>query len=215
MPRRLRSWTVQCAYNHAMTYDDLKRIADYVMPSFPVRASDLGFLFGTRHGVAEFCAAACELWREGMFSRLLVSGGRTASSSLAEAEVIAERLIRLGIPETVLIMETEALNTGENVQFGMARVAEVMDLAAVRSVVAIGKICSTRRYLMTLQKHWPGLDLSVYPVNYFGVPAERWHEHPEFRTRVLDEFGKIPRYLAQGFLEEIPTPDPATRHFLR
>jgi uncharacterized SAM-binding protein YcdF (DUF218 family) len=186
-----------------MSHDDLQSIADYVMPSFPVCASDLGFLFGTRHGVPEFCEAAHELWRNGMFSRLLVSGGRTRSMPLAEAEVIAERLVALGIPENVLILETEAMNTGENVRFGRAKVAEVMDLAAIRSVVVIGKICSTRRYLMTLQRHWPGLSLSICPINYFGIPAERWHEHEEFHSRVLGEFNKIPRYLAEGFLEEI------------
>lgn len=186
-----------------MSHDDLQRIADYIMPSFPACASDLGFLFGTRHGIPEFCEVAHGLWQKGMFSRLLISGGRTASLPLAEADVIAERLVALGMPETALILETAATNTGENVRYGRARVAEVMNPAAVRSVVVIGKICSTRRYLMTLQKHWPGLSLSVSPVNYFGVPAERWHEHREFRARVLIEFDKIPRYLAEGFLEEI------------
>lgn len=107
------------------------------------------------------------------------------------------------MPESCLILETAATNTGENVRLGRARVAEVTNLAAIRSVLVIGKICSTRRYLMTLHKHWPGLSMSVYPVNYFGIPAERWHEHEEFRTRVLGEFSKIPRYLAEGFLEEI------------
>jgi hypothetical protein len=87
--------------------------------------------------------------------------------------------------------------------FGRAKVAEVMDLGAIRSVIVIGKICSTRRYLMTLQRHWPGLNLSVCPVYYFGTPAERWHEHEEFRARVMNESDKIPRYLAQGFFEEI------------
>lgn len=182
---------------------DLERIADYVMPSFPARASDLGFLFGTRHGVAEFCEMAHGLWQDGMFSRLLVSGGRTGNSPLAEADVIAERLVRLGMPENALILETEAMNTGENVRFGRARVAEVMDLATIRSILVIGKICSTRRYLMTLQRYWPGLSLSVSPVNYFGIPVARWHEHPEFRARVLSEFAKIPRYLAGGCLEEL------------
>lgn len=85
----------------------------------------------------------------------------------------------------------------------MAKVSEVMDIGAIRSVVVIGKICSTRRYLMTLQKHWPGLGLSVASVTYFNVPVERWHEHEEFRARVLSEFDKIPRYAAQGFLAEI------------
>jgi uncharacterized SAM-binding protein YcdF (DUF218 family) len=186
-----------------MSHDNLQGIADYIMPTFPACASDLGFLFGTRHGVPEFCEAAHGLWRDGMFSRLLISGGRTGSSPLAEADMIADRLVGLGIPEAALILETAATNTGENVRLGRARVAEVMDLASIRSVVVIGKICSTRRYLMTLQRHWPGLRLSVCPVNYFGIPAERWHEHDEFRTRVLGEFDKIPRYLAAGFLEEI------------
>jgi hypothetical protein len=45
--------------------------------------------------------------------------------------------------------------------------------------------------------------MSVYPVNYFGVEAQRWHENAAFRTKVLDEFSKIPTYMAQGFLEEI------------
>lgn len=186
-----------------MPHDDLHRIADYIMPSIPACASDLGFLFGTRHGVPEFCDAAYELWRGGMFSRLLISGGRTGASPLAEADVIAERLLALGMPDSILILETAAMNTGENVRFGRARVAEVMDIAAIRSIVVIGKICATRRYLMTLQRHWPGPTFSVFPVNYFATPADRWHEHDEFRARVLSEFDKIPRYLADGFLEEI------------
>jgi uncharacterized SAM-binding protein YcdF (DUF218 family) len=132
-----------------------------------------------------------------------VSGGQTAGQPRAEAEIIGERLVTLGFPESALILETAATNTGENVVFGRARVAEVMDLSAIRSVVVIGKICSTRRYLMTLQRHWPGLRMSVCPVNYFGIPAERWHEHDDFRARVMSEFDKVPRYLSAGFLTEI------------
>ncbi|MEX5747941.1 YdcF family protein [Massilia sp. X63] len=186
-----------------MTPHALQLIADYMMPAFPASRSDLGFLFGTRHGVDQFCEAAHALWQDGMFERLLVSGGPTAGQATAEADVIGERLLRLGVPESALILERDATNTGENVRFGRARVAEHMDLSAIRSVVVIGKLCSTRRYLMTLQRHWPGLRMSVCPVNYFGVPAERWHEHAEFRSRVLGEFGKIPDYLALDFLREI------------
>lgn len=186
-----------------MVCHDFQRIAEYVMPIVTARPSDLGFLFGTRHGVAEFCEAAYGLWQDGMFQRLLISGGCTGNLPRSEAETISERLVKLGLPESVLILETAATNTGENVRLGRASVAKVMDVAAVQSVVVIGKVCSTRRYLMTLQKHWPGLRMSVHPVNYFGVPVERWHEHDEFRIRVLSEFDKIPRYLVQGWLEEI------------
>jgi outer membrane receptor protein involved in Fe transport len=183
---------------------DLQRIAEYMMPEFPARRSDLGFLFGTRHGVPEFCQMAYALWQQGMFKLLVVSGGQTGQLARAEAEIIGDELVKLGFPQSALILETAATNTGENVRFGRSKVAEVMDIAAIRSVVVIGKICSTRRYLMTLQRHWPGLCMSVCPVNYFGVPAERWHEHDEFRARVISEFEKIPLYLQKGFLEEIP-----------
>jgi len=186
-----------------MHHKDLQRIAEYVMPVFPPRRSDLGFLFGTRHGIPEFCEAAYALWQEGMFKRLLISGGQTGDLARAEADIIGEELVKLGLPEGDLILETAATNTGENVQFGRRKVAEVTDLAAIQSVLVIGKVCSTRRYLMTLQRHWPGLRMSVCPVNYFGVPTERWHEHDEFRARVLKEFEKIPLYLKNGFLDEI------------
>jgi uncharacterized SAM-binding protein YcdF (DUF218 family) len=182
---------------------DLRLIAEYMMPSLPPSPSDLGFLFGTRHGVQEFCEATRALWHEGMFSRLLVSGGQTMGLPKAEAEVIGEQLVKLGLPESVLILETSSTNTGENVRFGRAKVAEVIDVSAIRSVVVIGKICSARHYLMTLQRHWPGLRMSVCPVNYFGISAERWHEHDDFRARVLSEFNKIPRYVTEGFITEI------------
>jgi uncharacterized SAM-binding protein YcdF (DUF218 family) len=111
--------------------------------------------------------------------------------------------VKLGFPKQSLILETAATNTGENVQFGRRKIEEAVNVDAIRSILVIGKICATRRYLMTLQRHWPGLRMSVYPVNYFGVPIERWHEHNEFRARVLNEFEKIPLYLKNGFLKEI------------
>lgn len=186
-----------------MTADDLLRISRYVMPSLPAQPSALGFLFGTRHGVEEFCQETCALWQAGMFRKLLVSGGATAGNPQPEALVIAERLVQLGVPESMLILETQATNTGENVILGRRRVAEVIDLTQVDSVLAIGKVCAMRRYLMTLARHWPEVRVSACAVNYFGHPVERWHEHEEFRRRVLAEFGKIPGYLERGFLREL------------
>lgn len=186
-----------------MTADDLIRISRYVMPALPAQPSALGFLFGTRHGVDEFCRETHALRQRGMFERLLISGGATAGDARPEAEVIAERLIQLGMPESILILETQATNTGENVILGRRRVAEVMDLHQVDSVLAIGKVCAMRRYLMTLARHWPEVSVSACAVNYFGLPVERWHEHEEFRRRVLSEFDKIPGYLERGFLREL------------
>jgi uncharacterized SAM-binding protein YcdF (DUF218 family) len=186
-----------------MTADDLLSISRYVMPTLPLQPATLGFLFGTRHGVEQFCLETHALWQRGMFERLLVSGGPTAGQARPEADVIAERLVELGMPRSSLILECEATNTGENVILGRLAVAEHMDLAQIDSVLVIGKVCAMRRYLMTLARHWPEVTVSACAINYFGLPAERWHEHDEFRARVLAEFHKIPHYLQQDFLREL------------
>jgi uncharacterized SAM-binding protein YcdF (DUF218 family) len=186
-----------------LTAADLQSIARYVMPILPLRPAKLGFLFGTRHGVEAFCRETYVLWQRGMFERLLVSGGATAGQETPEALVIGARLVELGMPASTLILECEATNTGENVILGRRKAAETIDLARVDSLLVIGKVCAMRRYLMTLARHWPGVSVSACAINYFGLPAERWHEHAEFRARVLAEFHKIPAYLEQDFLREL------------
>ena len=187
----------------AMTADDLLSISRYVMPALPLRPVKLGFVFGTRHGIDEFCRETHTLWQRGMFKHLLISGGATAGQPRPEADVIAERLIALGMPPSILILETQATNTGQNVILGRRKVAEHMNLADIDSILVIGKVCAMRRYLMTLARHWPGVTVSACPINYFGLPTERWHEHAEFRARVLAEYDKIPHYLQQDFLREL------------
>jgi uncharacterized SAM-binding protein YcdF (DUF218 family) len=182
---------------------DLPAIADYVMPQVAEGRADLGFLFGTRHGVEEFCATTHALWQRGMFPKLLISGGATGGQVATEAEIIAERLMQLGMPQESLILEKAATNTGENVILSRRQAEETLGQDSVKSLLVIGKVCSMRRYLMTLERHWPQPQRFACAVNYFGVERERWHEHEEFRRRVLAEFTKIPQYLKQGFLREV------------
>jgi uncharacterized SAM-binding protein YcdF (DUF218 family) len=184
---------------------DLSAIAEYIMPDIPEERADLGFVFGTRHGVEEFCLTAQSLWQRKMFDRLLISGGATRGKGETEADVISERLVQLGIPRDVMILEKSAMNTGENVIFSRRMISGTMALEEINSVLVIGKICSLRRYLMTLERHWPGLRMSAAPVNFFGVEKEHWHTDPDFRARVLAEFEKIPDYLQRGFLREVTT----------
>lgn len=186
-----------------MSVDELRLISEYMMPDVMAAPSDIGFMFGTRHGVDEFCFTAYSLWQARMFSKLLISGGTTRGEQRSEAAVIAERLMAMGMPPSSLILETAATNTGENVFLGREKIAAVMDVASIKSVLIIGKVCSTRRYLMTMKRHWPEVHVSASPVNYFGLPTDRWNEHDDFRARVVGEFSKIPGYVQRGFLTEV------------
>lgn len=153
--------------------EDFDAIARYVMPVTPLEPADVALLFGTRHGVEEFCDETMRLWREGYFKKLIISGGCTAGQDVAEAKLIAEALLKRGMPANAMILECEALNTGDNVIFSKRLIGEEV----INSIIAIGKISSARRYLMTLARHWPGPRVMMASVNYFGVPYDAWHTH--------------------------------------
>jgi uncharacterized SAM-binding protein YcdF (DUF218 family) len=186
-----------------MTNEQFRTIGAYIMPEMPAVRSDLALIFGTRHGVEEFCSGIFSLWQAKMFSKAIVSGGQTASLESVEAQVIADRLIDLGVPTAALLIEPNATNTGENVRFARALAEAELPLDQRRSLIAVGKVCSARRYLMTLRRHWPEPSLSAHWINYFSVDKARWHEDQEFRARVLGEYRKIPSYIDSGFLREL------------
>jgi len=170
------------------------------MPDVAVRRSDIALVFGTRDGVSEFAQTAYLLWRAGFFSRIILSGGVTGGQKESEASVLNEKLINLGLPSGIILLEERATNTMENVLFSRQVVEGHFNIA---SVLAIGKISSTRRYLMTLRRHWPSVSRSMFPINYFKVEKDKWFHDTEFRDRVLKEHQKIPRYIEHGFIEEI------------
>lgn len=168
----------------------------------PIKPADLLFVFGTRHGVAEFIEEAAQLWRDRLYRRAIVSGGNTPGGSEPEGIVMKQLMIEAGIPDEVILTETQASNTGENVTLSLPILEREIGLANIQSVIAMGKLCTSRRYLMTLERHWPEVEKMLVPINWFGVPRADWHRHPVAKQRVLSEIAKIEPYLEKGFIAE-------------
>ena len=104
---------------------------------------------------------------------------------------IKERLVSRRIPADIILEEHRATNTGENVLFSLPILDAMLGLPNIQSVIALGEICTSRRYLMTLQRHWPEVKKMLCAVNYFSTPRDKWFTDPIFSRRVLGEFMKI------------------------
>jgi uncharacterized SAM-binding protein YcdF (DUF218 family) len=172
--------------------------------STPIKPADLLFVFGTREDVARRVDEACRLWREGFFQCSIVSGGMTPGSRLSECEIIRTAMIRRGIPPDRILEEHRATNTGENVMFSLPVIDAALGLENVRSVICLGNTWTARRYPMTLQRHWPEVEMMLVTVDGFATPRALWHTDPVFRMRVLAEWDKIEPYKAKGFIAEWP-----------
>ena len=184
--------------------DEIARINAEHLISTPLRRADLLFVFGQRRGEAEIIDAAVDLWRRGLFRQAIVSGGATQDNPRTECSVIKEGMVAGGVPAGLILEEHRATNTGENVRFGLPVIDQAIGRQTIRSVICLGKICTARRYPMTLQRHWPEVEKMLVTVNPYDAPVELWHTDPLFRHRVLTEYAKIAPYKAQGFIADWP-----------
>jgi uncharacterized SAM-binding protein YcdF (DUF218 family) len=161
--------------NDAPDAAEIARINAEHLIATPLRPADLLFVFGTRRGVPETVDAAVDLWRRGLFRHALVSGGPTEGDSVTECTVIKAGLAAGGVPAAAILEEHHATNTGENVIFSLPVIEAALGRANVRSVICLGKICTARRYPMTLQRHWPEVEKMLAVINPYGTPVESWH----------------------------------------
>lgn len=189
-------------HSHDVDLDLVERINREHFIETNLAPADLLFVFGTRHGVREFVAEAARLWNEGYYRHAIVSGGATLGDREPEADAIKRQMVDAGVPADIVLTEDKATNTGENVIFSLPILDARFGLSNIRSLIALGKLCSSRRYLMTLQRHWPEVEKMLVAVNWFGVPKQDWHLHPFSRARVLREYEKIAPYIERGFIAD-------------
>src|SRR5690349_14670926 len=130
----------------------MERIGCYVMIKTPVEVADLAFVFGTRDGVEEFTYEIDRYWKRGFFPWIVIAGGSTQGNPNPESEILCNKLVDRGIDESRIICERNSKNTGENVQLSLPLIKQRIAFDRVRSIIAVGKISSSRRYLMTLER---------------------------------------------------------------
>lgn len=123
-----------------------------------------------------------------------------------EAVHCRERAVDLGVPESVVLVEPKARNTGENIRFSRALLEEAG--VDVESLLLVSKPYEERRAYATARKLWPGVDI---------VSASSPMTFEEYAASIGDDrmvidmlVGALQRllvYPAQGFMIEQPVPE--------
>lgn len=121
----------------------------------------------------------------------------------SEAEVFAEELIRLGVPRKVILLETRATNTGQNVTYSMELLAE--QSGTIGSALLVMKPFLARRCMATFRKQFPSVRTTPCPPE--GSPLV-FLDRPlgEFALRLTQEVDRLTAYSEQGFIDDEPIP---------
>ncbi|MEU8953872.1 YdcF family protein [Streptomyces sp. NPDC048518] len=136
-----------------------KLIWEYHRMQHELRPVDVAIGLGSHDlGVA---AHASELYRSGLFSTLVFTGGNSPTTAKVfprgEAVHFREHAIELGVPAEAILLEPYAANTGQNITLSR----EVLATAGIhpKTVLLVAKPYMERRSFATASKLWPDVEI--------------------------------------------------------
>lgn len=138
---------------------DVETLWDYHDMHHTIRPTDVGIGLGSHDlGVAAFAA---ELYREGMFPRIVFTGANAPTTierfPRGEAVHYRDHAIALGVLDEAILVEPAATNTGQNIEFTRTLLAGRG--IEVRSAMLISRPYQQRRAYSTAKKLWPELEV--------------------------------------------------------
>ena len=137
-----------------------KLVWDFHQMHHDVHPVDVAIGLGSHDlGVAAFSA---ELYRAGLFPTLVFTGGNSPTTAKVfprgEAVHFREHALALGVPDSAILVETNAGNTGQNITLSR----EVLAGAGITptSVLVVSKPYMERRSFATARKLWPEVEVT-------------------------------------------------------
>ena len=188
-------------------HQDFRQIQAKMLPKTVLKPADLLIVFGTTYGIDLFVENIVNLYQKGFCKYILCTGGNMAkygTKTAAESVIIRDLLVENGVPAEKILMETASKNTGENLQFSIPILEEKFgSISNIKSIIGVGKIHATLRFLMTMCKYFPVAEKMFFPINVFGCDENLWYLHDKFYQKLMAEVDKVEEYLDKGFMAEL------------
>jgi len=179
---------------------------NFLAPQQTPEAVDAVFVFGgVNLRVPEWAA---ELIHAQYASTVLVSGGAGSRTHLhfdqPEADVFVQVLRDKGVSSESVVVESAATNTGQNVEYGMAKLLK--RVPRVSSLLLVSTPFIMRRCVATFKHQYPDIRTVACP------PRGSYREfvdrpQTEFIDRLVAEVERLDAYARSGFIAPVDIPD--------
>ncbi|MFD4638861.1 YdcF family protein [Lentzea sp. NPDC058436] len=195
---------------------DAESIWDYHQMGHEPRHVDVAIGLGSHDLGVATCAA--ELYHAGWFPLLVFSGGNSPTTATrfprGEAVHYREHALSLGVPDSAVLVEPRAGNTGQNVTLSRALLAA--NGHEPRSVLLISKPYMERRAYATCRKLWPEAEVACAsePLKFADYVRSIGDEKLVIDMLVGD-LQRVVEYPKQGFAVEQDVPSDVSAAYER
>ncbi|MFE6925935.1 YdcF family protein [Nocardia sp. NPDC057663] len=140
---------------------EVETLWDYNQLAQEIHPVDVGIGLGSHDlGVATHTA---DLYNEGMFPLVVFTGANAPTTAdrfpRGEAVHYREHAVGRGVPDSAILVEPNATNTGENIDFTRAALEQRGELSQIRSVMLISRPYQQRRSFAICRKRWPEVEV--------------------------------------------------------
>ncbi|WP_370420825.1 YdcF family protein [Streptomyces sp. QH1-20] len=187
---------------------DAQLLWDYQQLGHALRPCSAAIVLGSHDlGVA---TAAAGLYRAGLFPVLVFSGGNSPGTAArfprGEAVHYREHALGLGVPSEVIVLETKAGNTGQNITFSR----EALRTAGVQveTAMLVSLPYMERRAYATCRKVWPEIDIVCASARMsFGDYVQGIGDAKLVIDTMVGDLQRVIEYPKRGFAIEQDVPD--------
>ncbi|MEV4941445.1 YdcF family protein [Streptomyces zaomyceticus] len=185
-----------------------KLVWDYHQMGHDLRPVDVAIGLGSHDlGVAAFSA---ELYRAGLFPTLVFTGGNSPTTAKVfprgEAVHFREHALTLGVPDSAILVEPNAGNTGQNIELSRELLASAG--LTPKSVLLVSKPYMERRSFATARKLWPEAEvLCASEPMEFDYYLKSIGDEKLVIDMLVGDLQRIIEYPKQGFAIEQDVPE--------
>ncbi len=195
-------------------------IWDYMHMNHQLKPADCIFILGSND--PNTARHAASLFHDGYAPVIAISGDgtnhanptkRDGNSGRPEAEVLKEICIEAGVPESAILIEDKANNTGQNFEF----ITPILQEAGIKlqTIIAIQKPYMERRTYATGKVWWPDTELILNSQSRtFDEYVRKEHDQDTIISKMLGDLERIKEYPALGFQIPQEIPDHVWEAFL-
>ncbi|WP_429455195.1 YdcF family protein [Nocardia sp. GP40] len=191
---------------------------DYNQMHHEVRPVDVGIGLGSHDlGVATYAA---NLYGQSMFPLIVFTGANAPTTverfPRGEAVHYREHAIELGVPDTSILVEPWATNTGDNIDFTRALLDEQGILGSIRSVMLICRPYQGRRSYAICRKRWPEVDVVCASLPLpLDVYIDRIGDVHRVITMLVGDTQRLWVYPAKGWAIAMEVPESVRKAYIR
>ncbi len=175
----------------------------FSIPRDDLKNGDCIWVFCSRLSIDERLEVAVKLFKDNRAPFILFSGGKGKKGVVAEAKVMKEKAISLGIPEEAILTEEESYNTTENVLCSMLVLERKFLLQNIKRLIVVSSPFHIQRLSLTISRYMPRwIDYSFCYDEDSPTSRKNWLNDPIIKKRVEKEANGIVYYAKNKYIDD-------------